>query len=39
LRFAVQRHECQGAVGRAEIDTDTETGSCHGRGLRLAIPS
>ena len=32
-RFAVQRHKSQGAVGRAEIDTDAETGSRHGRGL------
>ena len=25
LRFAVQRHEGQGAVGGSEIDTDAET--------------
>ena len=36
---AVQRHKTQGGVGRAEIDTDAEMGSRHGRGLRLATPS
>jgi len=38
-RFAMQRHERQSAVGRPEIDTDAETGSCHRWGLSLATPS
>jgi hypothetical protein len=38
-RFAMQRHERQGAVGRAEIDTDAETGSRHRRALSMATPS
>src|ERR1700747_1534049 len=32
-RFAMQRHERQGAVRCPEIYTDAETGSCHGRAL------
>ena len=29
FRFAIQRDERQGGVGRAEIDTDAEAGACH----------
>jgi hypothetical protein len=37
-RFAMQRHERQGAVRCPEIYTDAETGSYHGRALRVCRP-